>query len=560
MISLLRNLGVIVIFCGIMAYDDLENMFQSLNHKNTQLNLYLDLIRYNTQEKIGILPYILQKPDGVYLEIGTGGDPIVQMLDEIPPDAQTILIASDIEESILNMLPVRHPQLEKYINAESGPQLKLQKLNAIDMHILPDLYLDGINASSIVHEIVSYAGGLHAFRQFFNEAFRILKQGGVLVYRDPEYVKDCQSKVTVVLKNRSIRLFAHIFLYKFLDKRGSRLACINRKCTFYDPEEVTFRVYKKNEPQQTTLCFDQYLSVPSYDIDFSRKFMITMPRGLYRELARHYLTYLHQCNPLAFVKCAVDVSSGDYILHYLAHSTSALLKDFFGIDGENWNDTINIAQKQLLDKEIDQNCHVLEFGVPIYFKTKSKEGSLRYLLKQYGFEPSNYIIALSNGNCLLDYRVFGMLYDEIVEQIFDQYNTLVNKRDENQAQWLKREGEENYFYYCADDLISNVLEITLTKMQDSDGEWRWYVLCPISEQHNKYIDRLCYTEFLKDVLEVYDNLKYPIDVKDGKRIIHFKKMPLMQAIPIYKNILDKNPCDYPQLQITMDRIYNNYLA
>ena len=78
-----------------IAYgDDLD----VVDHKNMQLKLYLDAIQYNVQEKIGILPYILEKKSGIYLEIGTGGDPIAELMKNIPTDYNVEIIASDVDQ------------------------------------------------------------------------------------------------------------------------------------------------------------------------------------------------------------------------------------------------------------------------------------------------------------------------------------------------------------------------------------------------------------------------------------------------------------------------------
>ena len=65
------------IHCSLVTYifGDVgrNKAFDVVRHKNVQLDMYLDLIRHNVEEKIGILPYILQKPHGTYLEVGVGG-------------------------------------------------------------------------------------------------------------------------------------------------------------------------------------------------------------------------------------------------------------------------------------------------------------------------------------------------------------------------------------------------------------------------------------------------------------------------------------------------------
>ena len=155
-----------------------------VDHKNLQLNLYLDLIKYNTQEKLGILPYILQNPKGVFLEVGTGGDPIADLLSKIPDNISPTIIASDIDSNILKLLPTRHTVLNQYLNNINGPKLELLQLDATKMDCFEDQSLDGINASAVVHEIISYAGGTDALDNFFKDALRIIKNNGVLTEKD----------------------------------------------------------------------------------------------------------------------------------------------------------------------------------------------------------------------------------------------------------------------------------------------------------------------------------------------------------------------------------------
>lgn len=536
-----------------------KNEYNSVEHKNSQLNLYLDLIRYNCNEKIGILPYILEKSKGTYLEIGTGGDPVAKMLDKIPSTSDISIIASDIDEDVLKSLPIRNPKLQKYIDAQSGPKLELQKLNAIDMGIFEDNFFSGINASSVVHEIFSYENGFEGIEKFFKEAFRTLKPRGVLVYRDPEGVRNNKSIVSVNLQNKSLRLFFHIFIYKFLDKKGSFLGKTERKVQVYSPEEIIFHIYKKNELDIINLTYNQYLEIPSYDIDFYRNYKVTLPFGLYRELARHYLTYLHQCNPLSFIKSTPDVNSDLYNIYYFSHSTSDKVNKFLKEYNEHIVDgKINNEQKNMIERTIDENTKVLEFGIPLHFTSKLKEIQLRNLLKKHGFTPENYIIALNNNSCLLDYRIFGIFYDEISEQIFDRFNGLINKKDEVHAKWLKREGEEFYFYYSDDELISNAAKATITESKNEKGEKEVFVLCPLSKKHNKFVHRICYTELLRSSLNVNDSLGYPIEVKDGKRVIHFCKMNLQEALQIYKEIIISYPLKYPKLQEVVNNLESKY--
>lgn len=534
-------------FFKIFAYDN------PVDHKNLQLNLYLDLIKYNTQEKLGILPFILKNPSGIYLEVGTGGDPIADLLSQLPETISPTIIAADVDENIIKTLPERHPQLQKYImNNGKGPHLKLQQLDGTNMTQFADNYLSGINASAVVHEIVSYAGGIQGMEKFFCESFRVLKPRGVLIYRDPEGVENKNELVQIDFKTPSIRLFVHIFLVKFLDTQYGKLARSGHKSEKYDISNITFTVYKKNESFPCQMNYDQYFQLRSYEIDFSRPYKLSLPRGLCREIERHYLTYLHQCNPLVFVKLFPSVDSSSYFVNYLAHSTPMIFDSFLHQnDVKIEENIIDISVKRLLDNAILQNIKAVEYGIPLHFSTRYKERLLFTLLKQYNIDPNLYLIPINDGDYLLDYRIFGLLYDLINEKIFDADNKPLHYPDTMHAQWLKREGEETYIYYSDDELITKVAEMTLSL---NKNEKDIHILCPLSSEDTKFIPRLCYDEILKDSLEINDMLGYSILIKEGKRIINFGKLPINEALFIFEEIVAKDPERYKCLQQFVENI------
>lgn len=515
----------------------------TVKHKDSQLNRYLDAINQNTNayKKVGILPYILLKPDGTYLEIGTGsGGPVALMLEKIPMTANTVVIASDIDENILNALLIRYPALNRHINAETGPCLRLQQLNAIDMSVFEDGELDGINASSLVHEIFSYAGGFTAIDKFFCEAYRVLKHNGILVYVDPESLSDKKKIVSVQLKNKLSRLFAHIYLYKILDTNYS---CLANKSLLYVPDDVKFSIYKKNELVPGLLTYQEYLNIPSWEIDFSKDYTITLPCGLYHELACHYITYSLDCNPLCFVNCIPEKDYGLYSLKHLSQSSTNTFDTFLNKEGYTLHEgKINQIIKNALDKEIDTNAQVLEFGLSLRFTSKDKQAQLLTLLKEQSLDPNKYITMLSDRTLLLDYRIFGLLYDKI-NSLFDENNGAIEQKNLSHAQWLKREAEEFYCYYGADELIARVLSITLDLAKTDENEPA--VLCPLSAEVNRFADRPSYAEFLNEALEVQDMFGYNIPIKIGGREIHFAKISLSNALAICENIIKENPLEYP---------------
>jgi SAM-dependent methyltransferase len=539
--------------CYLFSISANNSLINPVDHKNSQLNLYLDLIKYNTQEKLGILPYILKNPDGIYLEIGTGGDPIAELLSKIPDKISPLIIASDVDENILKILPTRHPKLNKYLSLpKTGPQLKLQQLDATQMSCFPSNYLLGINASAVVHEIVSYAGGIEALDKFFSEAFRTLKPEGVLIYRDPEAVSQKRELVKASFKSSPIRLFVHIFLSKFLDSCCGQLSKSGKKYINYDLNDIKFIFYKKNELMACEYTYEQYLKTRSYEIDFIRPYSVCMPRGLCREIERHYLTYLHQCNPLIFVRCLPQIDSDSYLVNYLAHSTSVVLDDFLIKNGASLTDgIIDVPTKRLIDITISNRTKAIEYGIPLHFNSREKERFLGSLLKEYGFEPNIYIIHINDGDCLLDYRIFGVLYDYINEKVFDSENGPINKEDVVHALYLKREGEETYGYYSDDELILKVAEISLSHTNNNSER---YVLCPLSPDHNKFVPRLCYDEVLKSAIDINDVMGYAVEIKEGKRIVHFGKIPLQKAIVIYQEIIKTDPQRYVLLKQFVDTV------
>ncbi len=349
-------------------------------------------------------------------------------------------------------------------------------------------------------------------------------------------------------------------MYKFLDHDCSQLSQAGNKFLLYNQNDIQFTVYKKNELKPLLLTYQQYLDVPSYDIDFSRAYLISLPCGLYRELARHYITYLHACNPLKFVCCMPDISANLYTVNYLAHSTAKLFNHFLSEVNRVMIDVkIDQTTKNILDYELDSNTQVLEFGIPLHFDSKNKQYQLRSLIKQYGFDPGTHIVALNNGDCLLDYRVFGMLYNQI-STLFDNFNGCINSKDQLHAQWLKREGEEFYFYHSADELIAEVLSITFNFSRQNSLNGEMYVLCPLSAEDNKFIDRLCYTEVLNNSLEVFDIFGYNIPIKDGNRVIHFGKMKISDALLVCEKIVQKDPLEYQCVKACLEQIKKEYFC
>lgn len=153
---------------------------------------------------------------------------------------------------------------------------------------------------------------------------------------------------------------------------------------------------------------------------------------------------------------------------------------------------------------------------------------------------------------MIDYRIFGLLYDYFSENIFDSLNGPVNNEDQIHAQWLKREGEETYIYYSDDELITHVAGICLRAAASDDKNP--FVLCPVDAEQNKFVPRLCYEEVLRDSIEINDLEGYSHKIKEGKRIIHFAKTKLEDALTVFADIVASDPERYLLLQEFIDSI------
>jgi len=215
-----------------------------------------------------------------------------------------------------------------------------------------------------------------------------------------------------------------------------------------------------------------------------------------------------------------------------------LLNNFVNKNGIQKTDgKINSIDKEKIEKSTDKKMQPLEFGIQLKFSSREKENLLRTLLKNNHFDPSRYIVSLNNNTFLLDYRIFGMLYNEINSQIFDRFNGPLNHEEEEHAKWLKREAEEFYFNYSIDELLAKVALFTIKESTDKNEMRQFYLLCPKSANHNNFVHRICYTDILNLSLDVKDRLGYPLQVKDGKRVVHFCKLPLHKALEIYNSII-----------------------
>lgn len=83
----------------------------------------------------------------------------------------------------------------------------------------------------------------------------------------------------------------------------------------------------------------------------------------------------------------------------------------------------------------------------MHIASRYKERELCALLISYGFDPNLYIVQIREEECLLDYRIFGLLFDHISNKIFDDYNWPIKKMPLRQA--------INIYYECLQKFINS---------------------------------------------------------------------------------------------------------
>jgi SAM-dependent methyltransferase len=535
--GLMEDSGVNTLALIVLLFSQLIVATQYVAHKDDQLEVYLNMIAANLDEKTEIVEHIRKKPEGTYIDIGTGGDGIAAIIKKIDTTAKTVLIAGDINPSILENIPRRHPEIIKCLVAAStkstGTKLFLQQLDATYLGHFDNESVSGINASALVHEIVSYAGGKEGVRKFIAEACRVLARDGVLVYRDPEAVYNRNEVVTANLLALPLKYFANIFLTRFLDKTFSKTP---GKIEMYGNAKIFFEIFRKDEDKATLLDYESYKRVPTNEIDFQKPYKVVLSRGLCQELERHYLMFLHEYASLLFVKGAYDIERNAYKILFRATRAQ---KEFLNYCKKLEIPTINGE----IAVDAYQALQVYQMGIPKHLGTgliinKPSEECCRKieaLCRNYGFDFEKFSLRRPDA-LIIDYKVLALLWQEFKE-LFTTLNTCtLDEESRSFLDWLQREGEEVYYYASPDEFIAFVGHAS---RREKDGEK--YLLAPLGASYNKSVIRHGYSSFLAESLIVTNEAGSSLTHEDRKRVIHFAKMPLEDAVRNYEEIIHLDP-------------------
>ncbi len=515
----------------------------AVEHKNGVLDAYLTDISNSQHEKTELIEYMKQFPGEIFMDIGTGGDSVATMLDAIPDSDTTTLIAADIDADILNAIPVRHPQLQKYLDVSSTKNLKLMPMNATKMYSLENNTLKGVGASSVAHEIFSYVPTQSGLDLFFSEITRVLKPEGTFIYRDAAWVDNPDERCTLVIKKPIAKYFVSLFICKFLDRDFSVIRTFDGQCakpTMHADKEIFFNVFVKNTQEYKKLSFQEFLYFPSYNIDYKKEFSLELPRGLVSEIQRHYVLFLRNVFAPGFLdhelfkKPYIDI---DNIDEYAVR----VFVDFvvkYNIPIKNKRIVHHDFSTLLTTKKLLKNS----FKYGIYLKKTRNKELANYLQKLYqqGI-PETLMHFFDEKTLFVDPKLATLLFRQADCGIFPFEGNYPIKTFE----WLAREGEEHYFYKTLDELITYIAH--LSKHYTKGTKKAGYLLCPRDRHALKEVPRQIYKKVLEHDMAILDQHGNTMPVITNKNIVHFCLHKEEDAIQILQQIAHQDPLKFKQL-------------
>lgn len=482
-----------------------------VDHKNVKLASYLDQISENLEEKAGIIDIIKSHKSGSYLDIGSGRDTISYIINSLSGESlnEVKLIAADLEGKTLAEIAKHHPALCFNFNNSSEITLSLLKMDATEMHRLKDNSITAINASALLHEVNSYVPPKTPIDRFFDESIRVLKKGGFLVYRDPTLQENPEIMNSLVIKNDLAKKFVSLFLPKFLDTKLTQLTDMHGdsiKPNFQYQERLKVILYLVGQSQPTSLDYQGFFATKSNDIDFSKDITITAPRRLLSEIQRHYILFVKNVYPIAFV-------DDNWVNHDLPNHTpqraKKVINNFAKSLGVDFNAKLSKSNLKTLTAERKKVDDLINNGIRVSNITPEDIKSLQTLLESRHI--ATHLYKISPKGIWLDAKLFTILYNRLPHG-FKSENFPVESMI-----WLTREGEEFYFYFTTKELINYLDKFCNFFLKNTNKEG--YVLKPV---HINYATRDLYVNLLERDMAQLDEKKTKQEFITSKTIITFQ--------------------------------------
>jgi len=541
-----------LILAFLVSFSSLGSLHADSIIKDNQYSVGAAVYDYDVfseylEEKTLLLEYILKSPNGVYMDIGTGGDSVLRLLNGLPKESGTTLIAADVRKRVLADLLNNHPEIKTYLNAKDGVKLELQQIDASNMRLLKDDQLSGIGASSLLHEVYSYTPEKSALEQFFIEASRVLKKEGVLIYRDPKWVDNPDLECVMVIKEDAMKYFSSIFLSRFLDRKYSRVRdykgdCIKPKV--FDDSKIELHIHLKNRKDPQTFVFSDFLKLPNRVIDYSRDFSITAPHGLISEIERHYVLYLKDVLITSLIQRPL-VKGEDLLLsdvHPKARPTFEAFLD--SNDVEVVDGVVPSLSFPTLLKERNRLKSAVEDGLFLEIVKPHEIDSYIEFLYANGISH-NVLYKIDADTLWIDAKTFALLFQD-GDDDFLMYAKPNKWAPIKTYQWLRREGEEHYYYLSMDNLITHAGQLTEYYLRSTNKNG--YMLAPNNVKNVSEAPRDLYCDILADSIDVFDVYGHKQESVCSKLIIHFSLQKKANAFKVYKELIEKNPGTFVKLE------------
>ncbi len=497
----------------------LNTAYASVDHKSSELNTYLKQISGNQLEKSdNFINIIKNNKQGTYLDIGSGRDTIPHIIDNISHNniGNVKLIAADLEYKTLAEIAKMYPTLLD-LDDHSSIKLSLTKMDATEMNKIPDNSVKAINASAILHEVYSYVPIKTSIDRFFLESVRVLEKNGFLIYRDPTLQNDPDTINSLVLTSDFAKKFAILFLPKFLDNKLTKMVDMYGKSikpNFDYQNKLNITLYLKNYSTPINLSFLKFFSLPTKVIDFNQDITIDAPRRLLSELQRHYILFVKDFYPIHFVNEA-QIQLGSSLESITPKSAKYCLKAYTKDLGINFDKNLtkeDIAELQLEKTKIDR---IVEEGLYIHITKKLNYNKLMEFFGINNISPDLYTI--SKNSIYVDAKLSPIIYSHFPEMVAGKDMPIES------FNFLHREGEEYYFYYTTEQLLSYLEKFCNYYLNGTSKEG--YVLRPPSSGAIKYADRSLYKETLgKDMIQ-FDQLGKKQEFVTTKTIITLQLLP-----------------------------------
>ncbi len=517
----------------------------SVEHKDEFIDTYLSNISNSMDEKTQLIEHILKNPDGRYIDIGTGGDSVAIIAKQLPKNSRVTLIAADIDPLVLESIKKRRPEINSFLHNFNGPKVELMTMSATEMDKLSDSSLSGVGASALAHEIYSYVPNKSALDQFISETCRVLEKDGILVYRDPTWVDDPETRCIMTMKSEIGKYYSILFLTKFLDRKYSLIKDYRGECckpSVYNPNDIKIIAYKKSSRNKVQISFVEFLNHNCSEIDFSKNFSIEAPKGLLAEIQRHYLMYIRNYYVGALFD-QIDLQKPLQISTLQPEQQSAVISFAQRKGITIQNDEINPQQIQILFNELEILRKIFSKGYLMSTKDCEEVKMFAKVLLSQNVDRNQFHF-LDNQILWIDPKMIALLFQGKQKGIFQYLKSEDLPLD--LLEHLKLEGEEHYFYKTTDDLITYIGQYS--KFVLKDGAKKGYCLAPIDPNYIREAKRPLYQSILKrDVVMIdqHGNLQEPVT---EKTIIHFQLQPERKAFTTYKKLIQENPQKYPKLK------------